>query len=587
VAASLAGGGGELPEARHGGGAGQRPVSILLVDDQPARLLTYEAVLRDLGYNLVLAQSGSEALHWLMREEFALLLLDVSMPQMDGFETARLIHEHPRFEKTPIIFVTGVHVTELDHLRGYEAGAVDYVSIPVVPEILRSKVGVLVELYLKRRELRELNASLGAANARLAEANLTLQAEKTRELERLNATLQQANADLERANTRLQREVAERARAEQALKDADRRKDEFLATLAHELRNPLAPIRYALAAGKRGGTPAQHKHATEVIERQVAHMSRLLDDLMDVSRITRGVLELKKGTTELTMVVGAAIETARPALDAKRHSLSVDLPAQPVRLEADPVRLAQVLSNLLINAAKYTEPDGLVELRAAREGEQVVISVRDDGIGIPAEMKPRLFTMFSQGPAPLGRTEGGLGVGLSLVRGLVTLHGGTVEARSDGAGCGSEFIVRLPIGSPPPARVVSAEPPQAGASGAGLKVLVVDDNRDAADTGATLLEVSGHEVRTAYTGQRALELAESFKPHALLLDIGLPDVDGYQLARTMRATPWGHSMALIAVTGWGQEEDRRRALEAGFDHHVTKPIAAETMDLLLRSVTAG
>jgi PAS domain S-box-containing protein len=392
--------------------------------------------------------------------------------------------------------------------------------------------------------------------------------------------------------SKVARDISERKRAEQilreserALREADRRKNEFLALLAHELRNPLAPIRYALATSRKAGrTLEQRKRAEEVIERQVAHMSRLLDDLLDVSRITHGTLELRKSRTELTLVLAAAIEAARPILDSKHHTLSLDLPEQTVRLEADPVRLAQVFSNLLINAAKYTDAGGSIELRATREAGAVVVAVRDNGMGISADMMPRLFTFFSQAHTALGRSEGGLGVGLALARGLVALHGGRVEARSDGPGRGSEFIVRLPVAVPAfeVSQVeVSADDP---AADAGLKILVVDDSRDAADTCATVLELSGHEVQTAYNGRRALELARTFRPHALLLDIGLPDVNGYELARTIRAAPWAGGMVLIAVTGWGQGEDRRRALEAGFDHHLTKPIAAETLESLLQSL---
>jgi PAS domain S-box-containing protein len=389
-----------------------------------------------------------------------------------------------------------------------------------------------------------------------------------------------------KAAERALRESELRLRAsEEALLDADRRKDEFLALLAHELRNPLAPIRYALAANKKQGRTAdQQRRAEEVIERQVTHMSRLLDDLLDVSRITRGTLELKKSPTELTLVVGSAIETARPVLDAKHHALALDLPQQAVRLDADAVRLAQVFSNLLINAAKYTDPGGRIVLRATQLGDELTVAISDNGIGISEDMKPRLFTLFSQAQSAKGRSEGGLGVGLSLVRGLVSLHGGTVEARSDGLGKGSEFIVRIPVGAAleHPESDIAADMP---VPGAGLKILVVDDSRDAADTCAILLELSGHHVQTAYTGQRALELADSFRPHVLLLDIGLPDFDGYQLARKIRATPWGRGTVLIAVTGWGQEADRRRAFEAGFDQHLTKPIAAETVESLIQSLS--
>ena len=376
--------------------------------------------------------------------------------------------------------------------------------------------------------------------------------------------------------------------SEEALRQADRRKDEFLALLAHELRNPLAPIRYALAANRKfGRTLEQRRNADEIIERQVSHMSRLLDDLLDVSRITRGALELKRTRTELTSIVGAAIETARPIIDAKQHTLVLDLPEQPLQLDADGMRLAQVFSNLLINAAKYTESGGRIRLRAWQDERNVVVSVSDNGIGIAAEMLPQVFNMFFQSHSALGRAEGGLGVGLSLVRGLVKLHGGTVQACSDGPGAGSEFIVRLPLEAPAPEPLAAEADAEVDSADVGLKVLVVDDNRDAADTCAMVLEASGHHVQTAYTGRQALELARSFRPHALLLDIGLPDIDGYKLAERLRATPWGRSAILVAVTGWGQEQDRQRAAEAGFDQHLVKPISAETVESLLHSLARG
>jgi PAS domain S-box-containing protein len=379
-------------------------------------------------------------------------------------------------------------------------------------------------------------------------------------------------------------------RSEEALREADRRKDEFLALLAHELRNPLAPIRYSLAANcKSGMTPEQRHRADDVIERQVAHMSRLLDDLLDVSRITRSALPLKKHPTGIAFVIGAAVETARPILEARHHTLTLDLPREDVPLEADAVRLAQVFSNLLINAAKYTDPGGRIELQAARSQREAVVTIRDNGMGISAEMMPRLFTMFSQAQPALGRAEGGLGVGLALARGLVALHGGRIEARSEGPGKGSEFIVRLPAQASPadiPAGEALSEAPTARPE---LKILVVDDNQDAADACAMLLELSGHHVQTAYTGLRGLELAESFHPHALLLDIGLPDLNGYELAAKIRGAPWGRGIILIAVTGWGQDEDRRRAFEAGCDHHLTKPVSVEAVESVLRSLgpTAG
>jgi PAS domain S-box-containing protein len=393
--------------------------------------------------------------------------------------------------------------------------------------------------------------------------------------------------DAVQARTLAEESLRKLRESEEALREADRRKDEFLALLAHELRNPLAPIRYALAANRKGDrTPEQRKRADEIMERQVAHMSRLLEDLLDVSRITRGTLELKKSPTELTSVLAAAIETARPLLDSKHHTLSLDFPKHAVRLEADTVRLAQVFSNLLINAAKYTDPHGQIRLSAMLQDGQVVVSVRDNGIGISAELMPRLFTMFAQADGVQERTEGGLGVGLALVRGLVTLHGGTVEVHSGGPRLGSVFTVKLPVGEP-----VSQVPHLDGVDetdpGVGLRILVADDNRDAADTCAALLELSGHHVQTAYTGRHALELAETFRPHAMLLDIGLPDYSGYELAQQIRAKAWGRRTLLIAITGWGQAEDRRRAHEAGFDQHLAKPVAAEAIEAVLRRRTHG
>src|SRR6185312_2203991 len=299
--------------------------------------------------------------------------------------------------------------------------------------------------------------------------------------------------------------------------------------------------------------------------------------------ITRGTLELKKAPAELTSVLSTAIETARPLLDAKHHSLSLEFPNEALRLEADAVRLAQVFSNLLINSAKYTDPRGRIHLRARREGAEIVVSVHDNGIGISEEMIPKLFAMFAQAETARDRTEGGLGVGLALVRGIVALHGGSVRAYSAGLGHGSEFVVRLPVSEP------VVEVPELGAvedtaSDIGLRILVADDNRDAADTCAAFLGLAGHHVQTAYSGRQALELAESFRPHAVLLDIGLPDWDGYIVARRIRASSWGRRTLLVAVTGWGQTEDRRHAYEAGFDHHLAKPVAPEAIESVLRTL---
>lgn len=561
-------------------------VSILLVDDQPSRLLTYESVLSSLGQNLVLAHSGLEALQKLMQQEFAVVLLDVSMPDMDGFEAARLIHEHPRFERTPIIFVTGVHVSELDRLTGYKVGAVDYVSIPVVPEILRSKVAVLVELYLKRRELRELNRTLALANERLAEANTTLQAEKTRELEELNQVLKRANSELEQANRTLQNEIAERARVELALKEADRQKDEFLAMLAHELRNPLAPILNAVQLMRRKPIPdPQLSWSREVIERQLGHLTRLVDDLLDVSRITRGKINLARQPVELASVIARAVETVQPLIAERGHELSVDLPEQPVLLHGDPLRLTQALGNVLANAAKYTEGRGRISLAARQVDDRVEIRVRDTGIGIPAHLLPTIFEMFTQLNRQAGRPQSGLGIGLALVRKLVEMHGGSITAFSEGDGLGSEFLMTLPVISNETAPVEGAQEPACTAQ-TRRRILVADDNPDALESLALLLELGGHEVYSAANGALALESAELHKPEVVLLDIGMPKLDGYEVARRIRAQPWGERITLVALTGWGQDSDRRRSGEAGFDSHLVKPLDLDKLTELLNRLPA-
>ncbi len=562
-------------------------VNILLVDDQPARLMSYESILRELGHNLVRATSGLEALEKLMAQDYAVILLDVSMPGIDGFETASLIHEHPRFERTPIIFVSGVNVTELDRLKGYKAGAVDYVHIPLVPEILRGKVAVLVELYCKRRELRSLNRALERANADLAETNAALEAEKSRELELLNQDLKRANGELEAANRALQAEVTERVRIERRLKRADRHKDEFIAMLAHELRNPLAPIRNAIEIMRSKPQPdPQLAWTREVIERQLGSLTRLVDDLLDVSRITRGKINLSREPLELGTIIGRAVETAQPLLSEKRQQFDLDVPDDSVTVVGDLTRLTQIVGNILANAAKFTDCEGRIVLSARVAGPLVEIRVRDTGIGIPADQLPRIFELFTQVERDNDCAPGGLGIGLALVRKLVELHGGAVTAHSDGPGLGSEFVVRLPRhDSSHAVSHTASEPgakPQSG-NGASCvaairrRILVVDDNRDALDSLTALMELAGHIVRGAPDGELAVALAASFRPDVVLLDLGLPKLDGYEVARRIRAEPWGTGMVLIALTGWGQDDDRRRTHESGFDSHMVKPLDVDAL----------
>ena len=378
-------------------------------------------------------------------------------------------------------------------------------------------------------------------------------------------------------------DVTERRRAEHALREADRRKDEFLATLAHELRNPLAPIRQAAMILKSpAATDTQKRWSHDVIGRQVHHMALLLDDLLDISRITRGMLELRVEMVELADVIDAAVETARPAIDAKRHTFSVLAPDHPVQLAADPMRLAQVLSNLLTNAAKYTDPEGQIQLRAALEGRVVTICVADTGIGIPPFAIDSVFEMFSQVKSGQDRSEGGLGIGLSLSKGLVQLHGGEIEAKSPGLGRGSEFIVRLPV----QALAARRQPVDTRASmepRVGRRILIADDNRDAAESLAMLLQLDGHEVTIVHDGQAALAAVQSRRPEIVLLDIGMPKLSGYEVARQVRQGLLGRTVTLVAVTGWGQESDKARALAAGFNHHFTKPIETERLNELIRS----
>lgn len=365
---------------------------------------------------------------------------------------------------------------------------------------------------------------------------------------------------------------------ESLLREADQRKDRFLATLSHELRNPLAPICHAAQTLGLPDLPPQRLHwAQAVIKRQVTHMAWLLDDLLDVARITQGKLELKKSLVSLQTIVDAAVETTLPQFEEKQHQLSLHLPPDVPLLEADPVRLSQVLANLLNNAAKYTDSGGRIELSAGVEGGMVRISVKDNGIGIPPQSHDQIFEMFSQIDGRSTRAEGGLGIGLSLVKGLVALHGGTAEVASAGAAQGSEFTIRLPLPAMRDTRGTDAVAPELPLCAMRRRVLVADDNADAADSLAMLLELEGHEVRVAHGGRAALEIAAVFQPEVALLDIGMPDLTGYQVAEALRRESWGRAIELVALTGWGQDGDRRRSKAAGFDRHLTKPIDVDEL----------
>jgi signal transduction histidine kinase len=525
-------------------------VNILLVDDQPPKLLTYETILDQLGENLIKASSASEALQCLLKNDIAVVLVDVCMPDLDGYELAAMIRQHPRYQKTSIIFVSAILMTDLDRLRGYECGAVDYVPVPVVPAILRAKVSVFAELFRKTRALERLNAEL---EARVSERTSALEA------------------------------------TTQALQEANHRKDEFLAMLAHELRNPLAPIRTAVQLLRLKELTEPHRfRAREVIERQVEHLVNLIDDLLDVSRITRGMITLQLEPVLLGAIVARAVETARPAIDSHRHALELDLPDELISVEGDQTRLVQVIANILHNAAKFMDPGGRIRLRAAREGQQVVIAIADTGIGIAPELMPKVFELFTQVHSRSARAQGGLGIGLALVRRLTEMHGGTVTVHSDGPGRGAEFRVRLPVMSAPLATLSGQRrEPATIPSLAPQRILVADDNHDAAEALALQLQLAGHDVRTAHDGVQALAVAHTFVPDIVLLDLGMPKMDGYEAARQFRLRYPGRRVTLIALTGWGQQQDRERTSAAGFDAHLVKPVAEAHLFKALATAVEG
>ena len=689
--------------------AGADKANILIVDDLPEKLLVFGTVLEDLGQNLVFVRSGSEALREVLQREFAVILLDVNMPDIDGLETASLIRQYKRSAHTPIIFTTA-YSDEIQAARGYSLGAVDYILSPVVPEVLRTKVKVFVELHVMQRRAQQQadeRVKLAAAEAarRTAEentrrSNFLARASRvlggsldvdvgTRELlrlavpeiarfaalvmlrdapqfervlscwepnvetspvfaerpfrelpDRVQDAFRLACASRQRAAltandmqdwiadatqlrtgavvplligervlgvlmvaaengspdwpaleelasraaiafenaylySSLQTEIVERRQAEDKLQMSNRRKDEFLAMLSHELRNPLAPIRTAVEV-MRSVAPHHPKlvWAMEVTDRQITHLTRLVEELLDVARISQGKIVLQTEPIDLLAVIAHGVETMRPFIDARRQTLTQKLPAAPVWLRGDFARLSQVVANLLNNAAKYTDEEGHIHIGLTVEGGEAVISVRDSGIGIDAELLPNVFELFEQGRRALDRSQGGLGVGLTVVQRLVQLHNGRVEAESPGSGKGSEFRVRLPcLSEVRTSREVVELPVASSAAPVAerCRVLVVDDNIDAADTLAMFLSLLGHEVKTAADGEQALMCAPVFAPQVVVLDIGLPTLNGYEVAQRLREMPETQASLLIALTGYGRESDRAQVIEAGFDKHLVKP----------------
>ncbi len=654
----------------------QEKVNILVVDDLPEKHVVFRTILDELDQNVVSARSGQEALRYILEMEFAVILLDVNMPDIDGLETASLIRQYRKSAQTPIVFISA-YVDEVQAARGYALGAVDYISSPVVPEVLRSKVRVFVELFRMNRQLkeqaaeREALARSEAARAAaedainradyLSEASQMLSRSLDREdtiralfevavpvlgesavlalagpegeivrIERwpagpaaepgeggvedaLRIALKERRFELRRDGDRAQaacpllagdrvlgalvllgavsqfdsarlaliKEVVSRAsiaienaRLYNAVQEADRRKNEFLAMLAHELRNPLAPIRNAVHIMQGPDVvPSTMIWARDVIGRQADHMARLIDDLLDVSRIVQGKVVVQPQRLQLATLVDRAVEATAPRVAALDQTLSVELPAQELVLDGDLVRLSQVLSNLINNASKFSGRGTRIVVKATHEDGKVRISVQDEGAGIDPAFMPHIFDLFVQGDQTLDRSQGGLGIGLTLVKHLVELHGGSVSASSGGSGQGTEVSVWLPAlpGAVEPAPAALQRQKAVAPARQPSRILVVDDLVASAETLMTLLEMEGYEVRIAHEGATALQVADEFRPDVVLLDIGLPGMNGFEVAHRLRSQDSTCDALLIALTGYGEAESRSRSAQAGFDFHMVKP----------------
>jgi signal transduction histidine kinase len=495
-------------------------VNILIVDDLPEKLIVYRTILEDLNQNLIFASSGDEALKLVLTHDFAVILLDVNMPGMDGFEAASLIRKRRKSAHTPIIFLTAF-VDDVHAAQGYATGAVDFLLTPVQPEVLKTKVRVFIELWQMRHQ---------AAS---------------------------------QAEERARRHAAE---------ESERRKDAFLGMLAHELRNPLGPIRNAIHLLQQMGpdTPRMNQ-LRDIIDRQVTHMTRLVDDLLDSTRLARGKILLRKERCDLVRIVRQTIDDYRIIFADSKLSIDLKQPSTQLWVQGDPTRLVQMIGNLLHNANKFTPEGGAIQVQINFDAEAgtAAVTVSDTGIGIDPQTLPSIFDTFQQAEQGLDRSRGGLGLGLSLVRGLAELHNGTVTASSEGIGKGSSFTIRLPAEA---STEIVAAPVSSAEALAKRRILIIEDNLDAAETTKMLLEREGHDVRTAYTGADGIAAARDFHPQVILCDIGLPGVDGYQVARTMRRDSAFGTPFIVALTGYGRDQDRRQAQEAGFDMHLTKPI---------------
>jgi signal transduction histidine kinase/DNA-binding response OmpR family regulator len=698
--------------------------NILIVDDRDDKLLVFRTVLEELNQNIVTMRSGADALRWLLENDCAVILLDVNMPGMDGFETAQLIRTRPRSSHIPIIFITA-YADEMHTARGYSLGAVDYILSPVVPDVLRSKVTVFVQLFNLRDQVgKKADERISLAReqaARAAAEALTRRASFLAEAGRILSSSLDADS-LMAGTTRLlvpalgdfsaitlvdgdgsssvrtacgpawnpedfhnaivrdrawlsainevlatgeQKTIGRisfgirdpsprgdvpprRSESNQCdivqllmlplvargktngvlclgfaspakghgdtglalatdiagrvamaldncllfrkIQDANRRTNAFLATLSHELRNPLAPIRTALHSMHISGLwPAEGSGLREMIERQVERMSHLVDDLLDVARITQGKIRLRKEKVELAAKIMRALETCRPPIEEAGHRLCVSLPEEDVWVEGDRVRLQQILENLLINAGRYTAPGGRIDVSLSAERGEAVVRIRDTGVGIAPEMLPKIWEMFAQADTVSDQSKSGLGIGLSLAKQLVHLHAGRIAAASEGLGKGSEFTVWLPLaeGAAEHAANPIAGAQNAEAASTARRILVVDDNPDAADSLKVLLGIWGHVVEIAHDGVSALQLARGFDPELVFLDIGLPAMNGYEVARRLRDEVGLARARFIALSGYGAEGDRLRSKEAGFAFHLVKPVDPRSLPGVIASVFAA
>ena len=517
---------------------------ILVVNDDHASLLALTSLLSqwvtESPYEIVTARSGEEALRHVLQDDFAMILLDVNMPGMDGFETAEAIHARPRSAAIPIIFITAYHADEMNRLKGYQKGAADYLFTPIIPQVLRAKVTVFVALAKKNLELRQQAAKLN-----------------------------QRTDELIATNARLSIEIKERRQAVQQ----NKAKDDFLAMLGHELRNPLNAINSAVTViGIETINPESAARARGIIARQSQHLSRIVDDLLDLSRVMSGKIMLNRQPLELGGLVTTCIDTLKTT--GRTIDYTIDIDASLAWIHADPTRIEQIITNLLDNALKYTPARGAIRVEAHREDEDVVLTVHDNGVGIAADLLPHVFDVFVQGESSLDRAQGGLGIGLALVRQLIELHGGHIDAESDGPGEGSRFTVRLPAIEAPVAAGMRA--PDAAAVGT-HRILLIEDNDDSREMMAAMLQEYSHTVLEAADGIEGLRVAAATMPDIALVDIGLPSIDGYEVARRLRANPATAEIRLIALTGYGLAEDKQRAMDAGFDLHLVKPVSFDNL----------